>query len=105
MMAENRKPAKRTRPRLEWAYILVSPLPVVLFAIGAAYLRTLEGWAPLYVAGAIFQPIVWLSAVLGAVGLILTLLAKRAGRPLAVLLSATGVSSAVLILFLVMNLF
>ena len=105
MTAENRKPAKRIRPRLEWAYILVSPLPVVLFAIGAAYLRTLEGWAPLYVAGAIFQPIVWLSAVLGAVGLILTLLAKRAGRPLAVLLSATGVSSAVLILFLFMNLF
>jgi hypothetical protein len=90
---------------LEWAYIFVSPLPVVLFGIGAAYLRTLEGWAPLYVAGAIFQPIVWLSAVLGAAGLILTLLAARAGRPIAVLLSATGLASAVLILFLSMKLF
>ena len=105
MTAENRKPAKRTRPRLEWAYILASPLPVVLFAIGAAYLRTLEGWSPLYVAGAIFQPIVWLSAVLGAVGLILTLRAARAGRPLALLLSATGLAGAVLILFLSMKIF
>jgi hypothetical protein len=77
----------------------------VLFAFGAAYLNTLEGWGPLYVAGAIFQPIVWLSLALGAVGLILTLLAARAGRPIAVLLSATGLSSAVLILFLSMQLF
>ena len=103
MLAGNRKPAGGARPKLEWAYIIVSPLPVVLFGIGAAYLRTLEGWAPLYVAGAIFQPIVWLSAVQGAVGMILTLLARRAGRPIAVLLAAIGLASAVLILFLSMK--
>ena len=105
MAAGNPDPARGTRPKLEWAYILVSPLPVVLFGIGAAYIRTLEGWAPLYVAGAIFQPIVWFSLILGAVGLILTPRAARAGRPLALLLSATGLAGAVLILFLSMKLF
>jgi hypothetical protein len=77
----------------------------VLFGIGAAYLRTLEGWGPLYVAGAIFEPIVWLSLILGGIGLILTLRAARAGRPMAVLLGATGLASAVLILFLSMKIF
>jgi hypothetical protein len=76
-------------------FLWLSPLPLVLWALGLRYLAHLEGWGAWGAAAPVLLPVLALSAVLGGWGLVLLWRARRRGEPLGRLALATLTASTV----------
>ena len=60
---------------IQWVYVIISPLPLLLFAALLAYTSGLEGWGA-WASGPMFLPVFGLSAVQGLVGVTIAVLAE-----------------------------
>ncbi len=72
---------------IQWVYVAISPLPLLLFAALLAYTSELEGWGA-WASGPMFAPVFGLSAVQGLGGVHIAALAKSPHRRAAVMVAS-----------------